>query len=1130
MMLACRIILILATLVPLSARGADEPWLLPVDVEAEVLEIESALNEARRMFDHGALDDLGQAVELCQQVLETRLTHQTEGPPDEFGKPVEWWEVLEARRRLAEFEHLGSMSEFSRDRYREAIAQDGELQAAVEQEEWPQAHAIAEGQRRTLFETAGASDHKALRAQERLAYILQQQRQLDDARSLYRSTLLKRRAILGPHHPRTLQSKLRLGLLLVAQGRVVEPEHLFRECAEGRELVLGADHLDTLHAQRALGRNLADQGRFAESELLMRRVLAGYERVQPDSRHTWSVQYDLGIILVSLGEFADAESMLRDVLKKRRDDLGPDNPSTLESMSGLGALLMNQGRVFDAHDYLTEALSRQREVLGDQAADTLTTLEYLARLKSIDGRLFEAESLQREALDGWRFHLGENHPITLRSREAMGLILLHQGDLESAEDDLRLVLSVRRFSLGHGHLDTLGSHHHLGVVLMARGLLEDAESHLSIASEERRAILGAMHLDTLASIRQLGLLYRLQGRLLEAEGVLREALQIAKKLRVEGTGSERARAAMSSQVDLARITSNLAIILATNGGYEDALTVVEEGRGRALLDLLVRSEEDIAAAVVDKDAFSQRRKNESAARRGVLTAQAEMLGLVHGDLRVRADGSLDDDERNRRISRIRADLVAAQDKLDAERLTLSEATAEIELALQEHLPDAQPLTGSEIRSRLEPGDIAVGYTWADDAVLLLLAQPVSLGDEGISAHFITTTREETDKLAKVASEILLMFGANPGAATELSPDQIEIVAGFLEVILPSDLRAKLAGASRIVFVADGPLVGIPLDALGPVVGDPDLDDTVHQYAHASSMTVYLNRRSVGRSMNYIHGVHVVALGDPIYHRNRASDGAVAARREFVADQVADASQIDVVRLYGGFLPRLQGTRDEVNGIRTAVEGAGGASLILMQSTATLPELEENAGVGCYLHLATHGLVGSRSRPYDAGVALTEPEVLSVDDTGFLTLNRLLRNWQGKLRECHMVVLSACQTHVGVREGDAMMSLPWGFFYAGAPTVVASLWNVDDEATKLFMVRFYENLIGSHTDERAIGGEVYRNGHSMPKAHALQEAKQFLRTYSKVTRGVSFGAPPKVTQPYRHPYYWAPFILLGDPGS
>jgi CHAT domain-containing protein len=100
-----------------------------------------------------------------------------------------------------------------------------------------------------------------------------------------------------------------------------------------------------------------------------------------------------------------------------------------------------------------------------------------------------------------------------------------------------------------------------------------------------------------------------------------------------------------------------------------------------------------------------------------------------------------------------------------------------------------------------------------------------------------------------------------------------------------------------------------------------------------------------------------------------------------------------------------------------------------------------------------------------------------------------------LKKVSLVVLSACETQLGVRSrGDDIVGLNRAFLFAGAPTVVASLWTVNDEATKILMTSF-------HTHLRA----------GRDKAESLRAAQVETRTK------------------YPNPYYWAAFVLTGDPG-
>jgi CHAT domain-containing protein len=285
---------------------------------------------------------------------------------------------------------------------------------------------------------------------------------------------------------------------------------------------------------------------------------------------------------------------------------------------------------------------------------------------------------------------------------------------------------------------------------------------------------------------------------------------------------------------------------------------------------------------------------------------------------------------------------------------------------------------------------------------------------------------------------------------------------------------------------------------------------------------------------------------------------------------AEVSQTDQVRLYGGRLVPLPGTAREAYSIARALERAGGAADLLLGEEASVGRLAAVVAGKRYVHLATHGLMGSRERPYDASLALARPKEVSPQDIGFLRLEDLLREWRGRLEGCRLVVLSACESQRGVRTGGGRMALPWGFFYAGAQSVVASLWKVDDRATALLMGRFYEDLLGAHGDARTVDGRTYRAGTPLGLEAALREAKAWLRGLSwedadrelarlereaqrrgkervakessprdgsdsaetrgpeKPKRGDEQAPPGSRAGPYEHPFYWAAFVLAGSP--
>jgi CHAT domain-containing protein len=163
---------------------------------------------------------------------------------------------------------------------------------------------------------------------------------------------------------------------------------------------------------------------------------------------------------------------------------------------------------------------------------------------------------------------------------------------------------------------------------------------------------------------------------------------------------------------------------------------------------------------------------------------------------------------------------------------------------------------------------------------------------------------------------------------------------------------------------------------------------------------------------------------------------------------------------------------------------------LIGDRATEESIKPRLSNAQIIHFATHGLLyygdPTESAVKDVPRAIALAPTATED--GFLTSSEIL----GLKLKADLVVLSACQTGKGRITGDGVIGLSRSFISAGVPSVLVSLWSVDDESTSELMIEFYQNL---------------QNG--MDKAQALRQAMLTL----------------KANQP--QPKYWAAFTLIGN---
>jgi CHAT domain-containing protein/tetratricopeptide (TPR) repeat protein len=161
---------------------------------------------------------------------------------------------------------------------------------------------------------------------------------------------------------------------------------------------------------------------------------------------------------------------------------------------------------------------------------------------------------------------------------------------------------------------------------------------------------------------------------------------------------------------------------------------------------------------------------------------------------------------------------------------------------------------------------------------------------------------------------------------------------------------------------------------------------------------------------------------------------------------------------------------------------------LVTGRATRAEFLKRAGAYNLLHIAAHAELNA-TNPLFSRILLSSDR----DDSGAIEVREI---YGMDLTRTNLVVLSACETQLGAQsKGDDIVGLNRAFIYAGASNVVASLWTVDDKATSFLMKAFYSHL---------------KQGRS--EAAALQAAQTATR------------------KEYPHPYYWAAFVLTGDPGK
>lgn len=384
----------------------------------------------------------------------------------------------------------------------------------------------------------------------------------------------------------------------------------------------------------------------------------------------------------------------------------------------------------------------------------------------------------------------------------------------------------------------------------------------------------------------------------------------------------------------------------------------------------------------------------------------------------------------------------------------------------------------------------------DDNTLLL---EYVLGDERSYLWAVTRTEVSSyvlpsqEKIVAAAEKVYELLKTRPGTN---NANEFDLAAQELSQIVLSPVAARL-NKHRIIVVADSALNYIPFQVLpSPLASNEPLVAGFEVINAPSASILGELRQEAARRQPA--GKLLAAFGDPVFASNYAQRKDASAGGPIATIQTTDnerwqRASRDVELNGDSFDPSviqpLFYARRELAVLR---EVAGKETFLAADFDATRERLQHtDLTEFAILHFATHGILDPK-RPENSGLLLSTVNRSGQAQNGFVGLQDIY-NLRAPV---DLVVLSACRTALGkdVR-GEGLIGLTRGFMYAGASSVVASLWKVDDEATAELMKRFYTNML--------------RGG--MPPAEALRAAQNSIRQEPQ----------------WSSPYFWAAFTLQGD---
>lgn len=861
------------------------------------------------------------------------------------------------------------------------------------------------------------------------------------------------------------------------------------------QLVQRATSTDDASALHDLGILFDDQGLYAEAELLLKGALKILRaKKAPIALHC---MVDLATLYKNMGKYIEAEDLYEPALEMVKDKF-----ERAVILNNQGLLYQEQGRNAPARKAYEESLAIYEELVkeGELEKDDpylSAPLFNLARLYRKQENYVEAERLQKRSLAIDEKDPGKDHPDYALSLDGLATIYRDQGGQNRYAEAERLykqALDIYEKHLDKNHPRTADTANGLGVLYAKQQQFTKAEPFYDRAIDiynvnpTMEARLGQIW------YRDRANLYWEMKRSKEAVTDLKRAMDLSLKIRQHSSGSkEDVAETFAGYYDLFVRMVDWQYELGDRGDLSEAYEAMERSRAQGLLELLHKSNSDLLAGA-EPEIAKKLYDAEAAAVRGVTFNEKQLANLPPSAemtaTQRRTEEKLKDDLKlaKTRLDDARGAILVASPALRQTNEVVSFETVQKKFSEEKFLA-LEYIIGKE-------KSYVLVYGAGTEPMLL----PLSLNEReaeffGTDAGPLTSKSLESI-LNRSEDGVLQLVGNLTNAKSDGSipaKKTLDKLAALWHLLVPeAEIRSKLLDRksfTRLLVLPDGALAPLPFEMLVveyDVANPQYLLDKGPAVIYAPSASMYYN---LSRPNADAKTPHVLTVGNPDYN---------------ASDARADTRSAPLRKRMGPFLQRLQfsqlnETEKETRWIEESSQKNRIPVTRLVGREATEKNIREHVTGQTIVHLACHGLVES-----DPGGGLFCALAVTVGDPndpkndGFIELAEMLdRDFD--LQSCELAVLSACKTNLGRdQQGEGTWSMGRGMLASGATRVVTTDWEVADESSALLMAWFIDAMNSSSDADYA---------------SALQASKRDLRYRQDKPE-------------WRHPFYWAPFVLIG----
>jgi len=908
---------------------------------------------------------------------------------------------------------------------------------------------------------------------------------------------------------------------LSEKGRYSEARGLFEDLLEIQERILGADDPEIATTLDGLSNAQMREGNLSAARVSLERAIRIRRLSAPDDPVAIArTQHRLGIVLKNLGDYAAARSGFLESAAVFEAELGADDPQLVKSWNMLGIVARRTGDWEGGKHYFEQALELAVRSHGEEHFLVATVLMNHGNLLVDAGEPAAAVPYLERSLEIAKKIQGADNPDLAHKYNNLARCLLEIGEFERALPLAEHALALWERSFGKDHYHLSSAVDNLAGLTMFTRRDEQAEELYQRALSMRRRVYGPEHPEVAQSFIHLA----------QFRWLARKDARAAMEFALEGETIARRQFRRTA----GGLTEEEALQFESIrfNGFNVALSALVSGAevGDALKarvwDQLVRSRALVLDEMASRHWVTHRvASTELAPRVAALREARKTLAelVLRGPDFERPERYVAQLEQAKQI-RDRAERALA-DGSRAFRESRRTALAGAEQVMA-GLPTDAALVAYVHYEKIgwrfdEPDPSAVDYVISSEPTYLAL---VARADRAVP---IVVPLGPAAEIEPLVAAWRLDAGSRPpslrGPARRAEATYRESGAALRRRIWDPLIEA-IGDAGRVFVVPDGALHLVSLSTLP--TGDTgylvESGPLLHHLSTERDLVRHANPMPPGKGL--------LALGGPDFDRAAsrspaASDGASADQPSAVPlHRGAQASCADLAEMR--FEP-LPASIAEVQDLAALWKREGharpGGVRVLTAERATEAAVKSGAPGRRIVHLATHGffaqdrctssLERARASNDSGGASVESPLLLSGlalaganrrrevradedGEDGVLTAEEIASL---DLAGVEWVVLSACETGVGrVWSGEGVLGLRRAFETAGAGTLIMSLWQVEDEATREWMGHLYRERL----DGRATAEAVRRS--SLAMIRARREA----------------GAPT-------HPFTWGAFVAAGD---